>query len=126
MTDHTGDITGVSVTLVEAFGPNSDELLKELPEAMRNQVLSAKRQDDLTQLLGISLRDILPYAQNEITAIGDRVDDTVESQDRYAAAYTRLNRATQALNVLNTTPLSVENLTNDIFDDEFEIKFDLE
>lgn len=114
------------MTLVEAFGPNSEELLKDLPQAMRDQVQSAKRQDDLTQLLGISLRDILPYAETQINTQGEQVNDSPESQDAYAAAFTNLSRAQQALNVLNTTPLSVENLTNDLFDDEFEIKFDLE
>lgn len=119
-------ITGISVTRIEAFGPHSEEFIKHLPPSIQEQIKSSEHVAHLAQLLGVSLRDILPYAINERDALGDHKDGSPEAEEEYEVASVKISRAEQALNILNASSLSVENLPNDTFDDEFRIKFDEE
>lgn len=122
----TSDVTGVSITRVETFGPMSEEILKELPTTLQREVAEAQQQDKLTQFLGVSLRALLPYAEQEVGSlreIGSRDNDS----DVLAEAMTghlAIQRANVALNTLNASSLSVEELDDDAFDDDFQVVFD--
>lgn len=85
-----------------------------------------KTNNDTTQLLGIALRGVLPYAENEVFALADVAskDGDPVTQEEFEKGSEKITRAQQALNILNASALSVENLPDDAFDETFQITFE--
>lgn len=118
---HVGAVMATSVVMI---GDNVDETplgreIKEMGEA-------AARNHDLTRLLGVSLRGVLPYAEQALENLRETVKNNPEDPDlrdeRNRASY-RVQRATQALNHLGLSTLPIENCTDEEYDDTFEIRF---
>lgn len=97
--------------------------------------------NQLTQLLGVALREVVPYAQiyavQEARLALQQIHADISSdnmaetkgklqavQDSYNTARRRVHRAQDALSVLNSTQLFVENLPEDAFDDAFQLRFE--
>lgn len=96
------------------------------PNNDKTQLEDDERNRHLAQLLGISLRDILPHAINERDSLEEHKDGSHEAEEEYEVVSVKISRAEQALNILNAGPLSVENIPNDAYDEEFQISFDEE
>lgn len=118
--------SSLSFTRVEVSGPDAEELIQGLPAEIKDQLEDDERTRHLTQLLGIALRDILPYAEAEVEYLDENRDGTPDTEQEYDVATVHLSRAQQALNTLNTTSLKVENVPSDAYDEEFQISFDSE
>ena len=120
------NITAISVTHVEAHGPLSEELLKDLPESLQQQIAESQEQAKLTQFLGLSLRSVLPYAESEANNLSEvaRRDNDDEVQAESVIAERALQRARVALERLDGTSLSINELEDDALDDDFEITFE--
>lgn len=86
----------------------------------------AEKQNQLTQFLGVSLRGVLPYAEDAVLALHENYarDGEEGSKDEVRKGHQSVTRAQAALNHLETTPLAIKNMDDDIFDDAFEIVFD--
>ncbi|QVD49135.1 hypothetical protein LUCX_65 [Xanthomonas phage vB_XciM_LucasX] len=114
----------VSITHVEIVG-NADDLIANLPERVRDQVLEGKRAADLTQLLGLALRGVTPLAdlwRNRLEGLHEEnADGGIQVQIDLAKK--AVSRADQALTRLANTSLDITNLTDDAFDDTFQIIF---
>ncbi len=123
---HSQDITGVSITRVEAFGPMSEELLKDLPQTVQEQVREAQEQGKLTQFLGVALRGVLPYAEQEVRSIHEvaRRDNDEEARAEAVDGDRVLARARVALDRLNDTSATIADLDDDVFDDDFQVNFE--
>lgn len=123
---HPQDITGVSITRVEAFDPMSVEPLKDLPESVQEQVREAQEQGKLTQFLGVALRGVLPYAEQEVHSIHEvaRRDNDEEARAEAIDGDRALIRARIALDRLNGTSATIADLDDDVFDEDFEVTFE--
>jgi hypothetical protein len=118
---HVGAVMASSVVMI---GDNIEDTA--LGREIKEMGAKVERGHKLTQLLGISLRGVLPYAEQELerlrTAAKDGPEDMDAKDERDNASY-RIQRAAQALNQLGLSPLTVENCADEEFDDEFEIRF---
>lgn len=85
-----------------------------------------ERQNQLTQFLGVSLRGVLPYAEDAVLSLSENYtrDGEEGSKDEMQKGHRCVTRAQAALNRLENTPLAIKNLDDDVFDDTFEIVFD--
>lgn len=83
---------------------------------------------DLMQFLGVALRGVLPYAENEVGGLWNSAhrDNDPALREEAQKGSEHITRAQAALNRLNETPLSIEEIEDDAFDDTFEIRFDEE
>jgi hypothetical protein len=80
----------------------------------------------LTQFLGVSLRQVLPYAEQEINAIYEvarRDSDDVVRQEAQVGSQA-LTRAQTALSRLEATELTIKDVPDDAFDDDFQVIFE--
>ncbi len=77
----------------------------------------------LAQFLGVALREIVPWAGNEI---GNLICSEVTEEDRAEVneASLAMVRAEAALAALSQTPFFIANTPANAFDDEFQIKFE--
>lgn len=118
---HVGAVMATSVVLI-GDAVDDTPLGREIKE-MGEKV---KHDHNLTQLLGLSLRGVLPYAEHELDGLRDAVRNNPGDPDlrdeRDRASY-RVQRAAQALEKLNLSPLAVDNCADEEFDDTFEIRF---
>lgn len=80
----------------------------------------------LTQFLGLALRQVLPFAVNEVDSMYDdaKADGEEVFADIAEQGSRSVHRARTALQRLDASALSVKDLEDDHFDDEFQIKFD--
>lgn len=119
------DVQGLTFTRVETFGSQSEELIRDLPEDMQEQVHKAQRQNDLTQLLGVALRSVLPYADCEMETLRRQHEANEDGglKVELDLASQRIRRGYAAVDLLNETQLFIKNTPEDAFDDTFEIYF---
>lgn len=105
--------------------PQSPTIQMSMP--FFDDVASAiKEERQLTQLMGVALRGVLPYAENEVFALAGafQKDGDESIREEYERGSEKVSRAHQALNILNSSSLSIEGLSDDAFDDSFQIKFE--
>lgn len=116
-----GTVTATQVVLI-GDGVEETPLGKEIKQLGEK----VKLEHDLTQLLGVSLRGVLPYAQQELEElIEDQKDSSDQDlKDELDICNVHIQRAQQALQHLNDSPLSIAVVLDDAFDDTFEIRFE--
>lgn len=116
----------VVVREVTIIGDNVEDTA--LGQEIRKMGEKVEHEHDLTQLLGVSIRGILPYAENELNNLREahKRDADPDVLDEVQRASVRVQRAQQALDRLNLSPLQIDNCADEEFDDKFEIRFDLD
>ncbi|WJJ55236.1 hypothetical protein [Xanthomonas phage RTH11] len=79
----------------------------------------------LTQFLGVALREVVPWAGNEL---GTLIEGQVTEQDQALVkeAQQAVTRAETALAALRQTTLFIDNTPANAFDDEFRVTFEEE
>lgn len=108
--------------------PVPQEGTASMSEQNNDQNLQAEieRERHLTQLLGVSLRGVLPYAEAHLdTLTGDTMinrEPDIKREIKSCSVY--VQRAQQALQHLNDSEHSILNVQDDAFDDEFKIVFE--
>jgi len=119
--NHVGAVMATSVVMI---GDHVEET--PLGKQIKEMGEKVKHDHQLTQLLGVSLRGVLPYAEHELDGLRDAVRNNPGDPDlrdeRDRASY-RIQRATHALTQLGLSPLAIENCADEEFDDTFEIRF---
>ncbi len=80
----------------------------------------------MTCALGVALRQVLPFAENEVLALHDSAhrNGDLELSEQAQDASRSITRAQAVLNKLEKTHLAVRHLEDDHFDEEFQIKFE--
>lgn len=80
----------------------------------------------LIQFLGVSLRTVLPYAEQEAMSLHEAAhrDNDEILRHEITAAHRAVTRAQSALNYISRSKYNISNLTDDAFDDDFQVVFD--
>lgn len=117
-------IGAIVATTITVAGSNLEQT--QLGSEVKHLIDEVNRERDLTKLLGVSLRGVLPYAQAELENLSGayQKDADPDVKDELNRCSVRVQRAQQALQHLDDSPLSIINNMDHDFDDAFKIVFE--
>ncbi len=129
--DYSRAILKVAAKGLEEIAPDprADNLGRAF-EVMENKLYQVgeeiNKERRLTCALGVALRQVLPFAENEVASLHDDAQrDGDEGFAEQAEEGSRsLHRARVLLDKLDKGPLSIRHTKDDAFDEEFQIKFE--
>ena len=100
--------------------------LDTVQETLSNVSLQLDKERTLTCALGVALRQVVPFAENEVGALHDAAQrDRDEDVAALAEDGSRaLHRARTVLKKLDESHLTVRHMKDDQFDETFQIKFE--